>query len=51
MKGWLLDMIDAFHNFREGLFGPRPRPRLLFSSAGVPSPIESATAYFSAARG
>ncbi len=30
---WLLEVIDAFHNFREDLFGPKQRPRLFFMSA------------------
>ena len=29
---WLLDLIDAFHNFREGMFGPKQRPRLFVTS-------------------
>jgi hypothetical protein len=31
---WLLDMIDAFHNFREGLFEHKQRPRLWVTSVG-----------------
>jgi hypothetical protein len=31
---WLLDMIDAFHNWREGLFQQKPPPRLWVTSVG-----------------
>jgi hypothetical protein len=30
LPDWLLDMIDAFHNWREGFFQQKQPPRLLF---------------------
>jgi hypothetical protein len=29
---WLLDVIDAFHDWREGFFQQKQRPRLFFMS-------------------
>jgi hypothetical protein len=30
LPDWLLNMIDAFHNWREGFFQQKQPPRLLF---------------------